>query len=82
MFLRSLGERAVVELDSRDCETLAKACRFAVGQDERETYALENAACFFAAASAISRMHGWCNQPHETQGKLDALCQRVEGDRR
>ncbi len=62
MFLRAIGERAVVEF---------------AGQDDSETYALENAWCFFTAASAISRMHGWHNQPHETQGKLDALCTRT-----
>jgi len=82
MLLKSLGERAVVELDSLDCEMLARACRLAAGSEDSLSYNAENAACFFAAASAISQMHGWCNQPHETQGKLDALCQRVEGDRR
>ncbi len=79
MFLRSLGERAVVELDSIDCEILARACRLAVGSEDNLSYNVENAACFFAAASAISRMHGWHNQPHDTQAKLDALCERVEG---
>ncbi len=79
MFLRSLGERAVVELDSMDCEMLAKICRLAAGHDESVTYAVENAWCFFTAAAAISRMHGWHNQPHDTQEKLDALCARTEG---
>jgi len=79
MFLKSIGARAVVELDSVDCEILARACRSFVGQDESETYALENAWCFFTAASAISRMHGWHNQPHDTQEKLNALCARTEG---
>lgn len=83
MFLKSLGERAVVELDATDCEMLARACRFSVGQvDGGENYAVENAWAFFAAAAAISRMHGWHNQPHETQAKLDAICERVEGDDR
>ncbi len=79
MFLKSLGERAVVELDSVDCEMLAKVCRLAAGHDESVTYAVENAWCFFTAAAAISRMHGWQNQPDDTQTNLDALCERVEG---
>ncbi len=36
MFVRSLGERIVVELDSVDCELLAKACRQAVGTVDGE----------------------------------------------
>lgn len=80
MFLKSLGERAVVELDSCDCEMLARACRFSVGQVDGEMYAIENAWAFFTAAAAISRMHGWHNQPHDTQDKLNALCERVEGE--
>jgi len=79
MFLRSLGERIVVELDSVDCEILAKACRQSVGTCEAETYVHEALTCFFASASAISQMHGWSNEPDDTQEKLDALCQRVEG---
>jgi len=79
MFLRSLGERVVVELDSIDCEILAKACRQSVGTWEPETYVHEALTCFFAAASAISRMHGWHNQPADMQANLDALCERVEG---
>jgi len=78
MLLREIGERAVVELDSLDCEMLARACRLAAGSQDSLSYNAENAACFFAAASAISRMHGWHNQPHDTPEKLDALCKRVE----
>ncbi len=31
MLLREIGERAVVELDSLDCEMLARACRSFAG---------------------------------------------------
>lgn len=79
MFLKSLGEHVVVELDSADCETLARACRLMVGAVDAEMNTHEAMACFFAAASAICRMHGWANQPEEGQAKLDALVARMEG---
>ncbi len=82
MFLKSLGERAVVELDATDCEMLARACRFSVGQvDGGENYAVENAWAFFVAAAAISRMHGWHNQPHEITGQVGRHL-RARGGRR
>ncbi len=73
MFVRGIGSSVTVELDGKDCELLALACKGAAGMFDTDMPTIDAMRGFFIASAIICRMQGHTNIPDDVMKKMDAF---------